>query len=92
VIIRILGEGQFDVPDTRADELNRLDERLLDAVESGDSTALAPALHELRAAAAQWGVPLPDTALVASELVVPAVHSTLADVCALLGADGLIPG
>jgi len=92
VIIRVLGGGQFDVPDTGSEELNRLDDRLLGAVESADGTAFGPALRDLVEAVARLGTPLADTALAASELVVPAPDSDLAEVRALLGAEGLIPG
>lgn len=92
MIVRILGGGQFDVADTGSDELNRLDDRLLAAVDSGDSAAFVPALHELVAAVGRLGTPLADSSLVASELVVPAADSDLAHVRALVGDDGLIPG
>lgn len=92
MIIRILGEGQYDVADDRVDDLNALDDRLLDAVESDDATAYAPTLRDLLTAVRQLGTPLPETALVVSELVLPAADAELAEVRALLGDDGLIPG
>lgn len=91
MIIRILGGGQFDVPDTGSEELNRLDDRLLTAVESEDCTAFVPALQELVAAVGRLGTPLAESSLVASELVVPAADSDLTHVRALMGDDGLIP-
>ena len=36
MIVRISGEGQFDVPDGHLEELNRLDDDLTKAVDSGD--------------------------------------------------------
>ena len=42
MIIRILGEGQFDVPDDAVDGLNELDAQLEAAVEASDESALAP--------------------------------------------------
>ena len=36
MIVRISGEGQFDVPEGHVDELNRLDDDLTKAVDSGD--------------------------------------------------------
>ncbi|MBW0112058.1 PspA-associated protein PspAA [Pseudonocardia saturnea] len=91
MIIRILGGGQFDVPDTGSEELNRLDDRLLTAVESEDGTAFVPALQELVAAVGRLGTPLSESSLVASELVVPAADSDLTQLRALMGDDGLIP-
>ena len=36
MIVRISGEGQFEVPDGHVEELNRLDDDLTKAVDSGD--------------------------------------------------------
>ncbi|MGW5723405.1 PspA-associated protein PspAA [Amycolatopsis sp. NPDC003865] len=92
MIIRILGEGQYDVADDRIDDLNALDARLLTAVESGDAEAFVPTLTDLLAAVRELGAPLAEDALVASELVLPSADSNLAEVRALLSDDGLIPG
>ena len=41
MIIRILSEGQFEVPDAELDGLNELDAALESAVESGDEATLS---------------------------------------------------
>jgi PspAA-like protein len=94
MIIRILGQGQYSVDDSYADELNALDSALEQAVESGDEAAFRPALNELVAKVAQLGEPLPDDALQPSDAAVPSADATLAEVKDLLaGSDeGLIPG
>ena len=92
MIIRILGEGQYVVTDDQVDELNALDTRLLAAVESDDDTAFALTLRELLAGVRRLGSPLAEATLVASELVLPAADADVAEVRALLGDDGLIPG
>ncbi len=54
MIVRILGEGQFDVPDDAIAGLNKLDAAVESSVEAGDveafSTALAALLAGVRAA------------------------------------------
>ncbi|EME61688.1 PspA-associated protein PspAA [Amycolatopsis decaplanina] len=92
MIIRILGEGQYDVADDRVDDLNALDTRLLAAVESDDDTAFAPTLRDLLGAVRRLGTPVAEATLVTSGLVLPAADADLAEVRALLGDDGLIPG
>ncbi len=47
MIIRILTEGQFDVPDSEIEGLNVLDEKLEAAIQSGDEVAFKAALAEL---------------------------------------------
>jgi len=92
MIIRILGEGQYDLADDRVDELNVADARLEAAVVAGDTEAFTAALHALIGAVRTLGARLPDSALVASELVLPAEDSDLEHVRALLSDEGLIPG
>ncbi|MEJ7741967.1 MAG: hypothetical protein WKF73_05110 [Nocardioidaceae bacterium] len=47
MIIRILSEGQFDVPDSEVDKLNELDSALESAIDSGDDDAFRDALAQL---------------------------------------------
>ena len=49
MIVRILGEGQLDVDDSLAGELNVLDAKLEAAVNSGDEDAFRPALAAMLA-------------------------------------------
>ena len=44
MIVRILGEGQYDVSDEAIDRLNELDAAVEAAVEAGDEAAFAQAL------------------------------------------------
>jgi len=92
MIIRILGEGQYEVTDDRIDELNALDDALQTAVETGDTDTFAGALAGLLAAVRRLGDPVPDSVLTTSEFVLPAGDAELDAVRALLGDEGLIPG
>jgi hypothetical protein len=92
MIVRILGEGQLQVPDDEAGALDLLDEELLRAVESGDEERFRQALAALLDKARRSGTPLPDDSIVPSELVLPSADAGLAEVRDLLGDDGLIPG
>ena len=47
MIVRILGEGQYDVADAALDRLNELDAAVEAAVDAGDETAFRPALLAL---------------------------------------------
>lgn len=92
MIVRILGEGQFDVPDSALTELNALDEGLVAAVEAGDDDGFSVALGQLLAGVRAVAVPHPPDALDPSDLVLPGPDTTLDEVRALLGDEGLIPG
>lgn len=92
MIVRALGEGQFDIPGEHLGELNLLDAQLRSAAEGCDEAAFTAALQALRDAVGGLGVPVPAEALVASELVLPAEDTSLEQVRALLAGEGLIPG
>ena len=94
MIVRVMGEGQFDVDDSHADLLNGLDSGLERAVESGDEAGFRSALADLLAQVRALGDPLPDDALQPSDALLPGEDSSLADVRALLEetSEGLIPG
>ena len=91
MIVRILTKGQYDVPDEQLADINDVDERIIEAVESGDEEAFAAALDQLLNAVVAAGSPVPLDSLVPSDLVLPAPDSTLDEVRTLLGDDGLIP-
>ncbi len=92
MIVRIMGEGQLEVDAGHLDELNRLDDDVASAVDAGDEPAFTVALSRLLDRVRATGTPLPDEALQASDLVLPGPDSSLAEVSALLGDEGLIPG
>jgi hypothetical protein len=92
MIVRIMGEGQFDVPDEQLDELNRLDDALAEAVESGDTASFRTALESLLTSVRTQGSELPDDYLGPSDLVLPGPDATIDEVRTVLGEEGLIPG
>ena len=92
MIVRILGEGQFDIGDAGTSELNRLDTELETAVNRNDEAAFTAALHGLLAQVRAQGSPLPSDSLEPSDLILPRQDSSMADVRKLLSDDGLIPG
>ncbi|MDH6134807.1 hypothetical protein P3T37_004216 [Kitasatospora sp. MAA4] len=94
MIMRIMGEGQFQVADEHLNRLNQLDDELLTALDSGDETAFRTALGSLLSAVREVGAPLPDDSLEPSELILPDDGATLDQVRELLRTegDGLIPG
>jgi hypothetical protein len=91
VIIRIIGVGQFEVPDDDMDELNALDDSLTGPVEKHDEAALHAGLVSVLEAVQRLGSPTPDDYLGPSDLILPGPDSTLEDIRELLTEEGLIP-
>jgi hypothetical protein len=92
MIIRILTEGQLDVPDSEIDGLNALDEKLEAAIEANDEAAFRDALTALLARVREVGKEVPADELVQSDLLLPYSDASLDEVRDLLSGDGLIPG
>jgi hypothetical protein len=92
MIVRISGEGQFEVPDGHVDELNRLDDDLTKAVDSGDDAQFRGALEALLASVRTVGQELPADWIGPSDLVLPSPDATIHEVREVLGDEGLIPG
>jgi PspAA-like protein len=92
MIVRILGEGQLDVDDAAADELNVLDAALDKALKAGDEETFRPALKALIERVRALGTPVAADSLAPSDLILPYAEADVADVQAMMRDDGLIPG
>jgi len=92
MIVRIAGEGQYEVDDSALDGLNTLDSAIERALEAGDEqtfrSSLTSLLEEVRGA----GTPVAEDEIVPSDLLLPHAEATLDEVRELLGEEGLIPG
>jgi hypothetical protein len=92
MIVRILGEGQLDVPESALEDLNALDRALQAACDANDAEVFDHALGELLAKVREVGSPRPDDHVEPSDLVLPSADASLAEVKELLSDEGLIPG
>ena len=93
MIIRIVGEGQFELPDSALTTLDSFDDAVEQAVAAEDESALARALQVLHDAVIEAGTPLADDVLADSDLILPAADASLQEVETLLNDsdEGLIP-
>ena len=91
MIVRLMGEGQYEVDDALAVRLNELDDEVGRAVEAGDQAAMSDALRRLADAVREAGTRLDDTDLSPSDAVVPPEDLTLDEAHELLEGEGLIP-
>ena len=92
MIVRILGEGQWELSDEQLSSLNELDSAVESAVDGGDEDTFRGSLETLLDAVRSTGVPLPDESLEDSDLILPPSDATIDEVRELLNDDGLIPG
>jgi hypothetical protein len=91
VIVRIAGEGQFELPDGDAERLNELDNRAVSAVESGDETGFQELWGQMLALVENDGKELGEDELVESDVILPPRDISFAEAQGEFTGDGLIP-
>jgi methylaspartate ammonia-lyase len=91
MIIRIMGEGQFDVENVDQDLLQKYDNQVEDAVNAGNEEAARTALSALHEYVTANGQAVADDYLGSSDVVIPFVDATSAEIAELLTGEGFIP-
>lgn len=92
MIIRIVGEGQFDVSGSLFDDLNTIDNKIVDFVQKGDETGFKIHHAQLIALILSQGKKLPDEELVASSVMVPPADLTLEEARQIFCGEGIFQG
>jgi chromosome condensin MukBEF complex kleisin-like MukF subunit len=93
VIVRLMGEGQYEVDDEVAKGLNDLDEQAGRAIEAGNEDQLTQLLRRMAEAVRTNGARLADEDLSPSEAVIPPDDLSLEEARRLFeeNGEGLIP-
>ena len=91
MIVRILGEGQWELDEALLDALNVLDAAVEKAVESGDEEAFRSGMTGLLDGVRRQGTRLEDDSLLESDLILPPADASIAEVRALMTDEGLVP-
>jgi hypothetical protein len=91
MIVRISGEGQYDVSDEQRERLNELDNQAVAAVEAGDRERFEQIWKQMLDLVTNECHPLPDDELVGSDVILPPRDTTFDEAGADFTGDGLIP-
>jgi hypothetical protein len=91
VIVRLMGEGQFEIDDEVAKGLNDLDDQAAQAVEQGDEEQLSELLGRMADAVRMNGARVPDEDLRGSDAIVPPADLSVDEARELFDGEGLIP-
>jgi PspAA-like protein len=91
VIVRISGEGQFELPDEDAERLNDLDNRAVAAVEQGDHPAFQDLWSQMLELVKTDGNALDDEELVESDVILPPRDISFDEAQGEFTGEGLIP-
>ena len=91
MIVRLMGEGQYQVDDGLREQLNELDDRAQAAIDAEDEPALDGVLDEMWQLIRDRGEQLSDDDLSGSDLIIPPSDLTLEETRKLFSDEGLIP-
>ncbi|HEX4833724.1 MAG TPA: hypothetical protein VH478_21820 [Trebonia sp.] len=87
MIVRIVGEGQFEIGESAAARLEELDDELDAAVQAKDDAKFKAALSASVEVVRSGGTPLPAESLQAADIILPASDADMDEVLKLLN-DG----
>ena len=91
MIVRVMGEGQWRVDDGLKDELNRLDDEALAALQREDQEGVDRILEQMAELVRTRGEQLPPEDLSPSDAIIPPTDLTLEETHELFEGEGLIP-
>jgi hypothetical protein len=91
MIVRISGEGQFDIADSEVDRLNELERAVIAAVDSCSEADYAPAFGALIDHVRNAGRPVAEDELGPSDVILPPSDTSLTEAAADFTGEGLIP-
>ena len=91
MIVRILTEGQFNLPGAHLDDLNDIDNQLVEVVENEDRAEFERLLKKMLDLVREKGTSVPMDEIVESDLVLPAPDITLEEAGELFTGEGLVP-
>jgi hypothetical protein len=91
VIVRISGEGQYELADDLRAQLNDLDNAVVASCDAEDEAVFRQHFEQLLDLVTSKGRELDDDALVESDVIIPPRDISLAEAQREFSGDGLIP-
>jgi len=91
MIVRILTEGQYNLPGAFVDRLNEIDNEIVEVVGDGDREAFRRLLDEMLDHVRKNGTEVPVEELVESDVVLPEPDITLEEAAELFTGEGILP-
>jgi hypothetical protein len=89
LIIRIMGEGQYRIPDALCDELNQIDNRIVKLVEEDKALEFRNELAKLISEIKENGEPVEAEEILTSDIIVPPGDLSLKEAKAVFKGSGI---
>lgn len=91
MIVRLMGEGQYELDKKHADELNRIDNNIVKIVNRGDEKAYKSEFRKLSDYVRKNGKKISYDVIKPSEIIIPPADLTLEEAKKIFEGEGLIP-
>jgi len=92
MIIRIMGEGQYNVKSSNFDKLNKIDNKIVEYVQKGDEKKYKKGLADLIGLIHREGIQLDNEDLIESDVIVPPADMTLEEARQVFRGTGIFKG
>ena len=92
MIIRIMGEGQYNVKSSQFDKLNKIDNKIVEYVQKGDEKKYKKGLADLIGLIHREGIQLDNEDLIESDVIVPPADMTLEEARQVFRGTGIFKG
>ena len=91
MIVRILSEGQYKLSSNYLDQLNEIDNKIVEMVETDNKESFHKLLEEMLNLVRENGTPVPIDEITESDIVLPEPDITINEAEELFTGEGLVP-
>ncbi len=91
MIVRLMGEGQFEIEKKHVDELNKIDNNIVKIVNKGDEKTYKTEIKKLADYARKNGKKLEDKTIKPSDIILPPADLTFEEAKKIFSGEGLLP-
>ena len=92
MIVRVLGEGQFEVRGAVLDEINDVDNAIVEAIAGGNEKKYRALMEQLHTLVISKGKPVPIDVFEESDIILPSPDASMEEVQEMFSGEGMIPG
>jgi len=89
MIVRIQGEGQWNISGSQLDEMDKLDDQILAAIGDHDEGRFHTLVGQLLDQVRKGGRKLPPEEIAESDLILPPADATMSEVRDMFASEGL---
>jgi len=91
MIVRLMGEGQYEIDKKHVDEINKIDNNLVKIVNKGDEKTFKVEYRRLAETVRKYGKPIPHEVLKPSDVIIPPADISLEEARKIFRGEGLVP-